>query len=159
MTLDDVANLGEIFGAIAVLITLFYLAIQIRQSSAASRAQTRQALADSQIGYLNSRALDPFIRAVSMKMYLGGEMNEEEAYALRIHLTAHIRLFENYFTQYALGTLDEQDWLAMREVIRSQLQFGPYREAFLNRDREKNWNADFAAEVREIIGQIDESAA
>ena len=68
MTLEDLADLGEIIGAIAVLVTLMYLTIQIRQSSAATRAQTRQALADSQITYLNSRAIEPVVRAASMKM-------------------------------------------------------------------------------------------
>jgi len=92
VTLDDLANLGEIVGAIAVLITLIYLAIQIRQSSAATRAQTRQALADSQINYLNSRAMDPFLRAASMKMQFGGELNEEEAFILHLPFGSHVPL-------------------------------------------------------------------
>ena len=42
MTLDDLANLGEIVGAIAVLVTLIYLAIQLRQNTSAIKAQTYQ---------------------------------------------------------------------------------------------------------------------
>ena len=63
MTLSDLGNVGDFLGTIAVLVTLVYLAIQIRQNLATSRAQTRQALADSQINYLNSRVTGPFNRA------------------------------------------------------------------------------------------------
>jgi len=153
MTLGDLGNIGDFLGAIAVLVTLMYLAIQVRQNSSTSRAQTRQALADSQINLLNSRVTDPFLRAVSFKMYSGEELSEAESYALRVHILAHIRLFENYFTQYVLGTMDEEDWRAMREVIVGQFRLPAYRQAFSY--RQNIWNSGFAAEVNRILGDID----
>jgi hypothetical protein len=156
MTLGDLGNIGDFLGAIAVLVTLMYLAIQVRQNSSTSRAQTRQALADSQINLLNSRVTDPFLRAVSFKMYSGEELGEAEKYALRLHIIAHIRLFENYFTQYVLGTMDKEDWRAMREVIGSQFVLPAYRQVFSY--RENIWNSGFAAEVNQILGEIDEPA-
>ncbi len=36
-------NLGELLGAIAVFVTLAYLAVQVRQSNIATRAQINQA--------------------------------------------------------------------------------------------------------------------
>jgi hypothetical protein len=45
MNWDAIGAIGEIVGAIAVLATLIYLAIQIRQNSAIQRAQTHQQLA------------------------------------------------------------------------------------------------------------------
>jgi hypothetical protein len=157
MTLGDLGNIGDFLGAIAVLVTLIYLAVQVRQNSSISRAQTRQALADSQINYLNSRVTDPFLRAVSFKMYSGEKLSEAESYALRVHLLAHIRLFENYFTQYVLGTMDEEDWRAMREVIIGQFRFPAYRQAFSFWPNV--WNSGFAVEVNQILGEIDEPAA
>ena len=41
MTLQDLANLGEIIGAIAVVISLVYLAIQIRQNTAQARENSQ----------------------------------------------------------------------------------------------------------------------
>ena len=40
MTIQDYASIGEIVGAIATVITLAYLAVQIRQSTRATRAQS-----------------------------------------------------------------------------------------------------------------------
>ena len=39
MTLQDLGNLGEFIGSIAVVITLIYVARQIRQSSEASQTE------------------------------------------------------------------------------------------------------------------------
>lgn len=157
MNLDDLGNIGDFLGAIAVLVTLVYLAIQVRQSSATTRAQTRQSLVDSQINYLNSRVTDPFLRAASFKMQAGEELDATEAYAIRVHITAHIRLFENYFAQYVLGTMNQQDWRAMREVIGSQFRLIHYRETFSY--RKNSWNADFACEIAQILGEIDAQTA
>jgi hypothetical protein len=157
MTLDDLGNLGDFLGAIAVLVTLVYLAIQVRQSSAITRAHTRQSLAESQINYLNSRVTDPYLRAVSFKMYSGEELDAEETYALRVHITAHVRLFENYFAQFALGTMTPEDWRAMRQVMSNHFDLPAYRHVFSQ--RAGVWNSDFAVEVNQILGEIDAHTA
>ena len=45
MNWDAIGAIGEIVGALAVLATLIYLAIQVRQNSVLQRAQTHQQLA------------------------------------------------------------------------------------------------------------------
>src|SRR4051794_5840897 len=44
MTLADLANLGQVVGAIAVFISLIYVALQIRQNTNAVRAATAQSV-------------------------------------------------------------------------------------------------------------------
>jgi hypothetical protein len=44
MTLNDLANLGQIIGALAVVISLFYVAHQIRQNTNAVRSAIAQAV-------------------------------------------------------------------------------------------------------------------
>ena len=46
MSLEDLGNLGEFVGAIGVVVSLVYLAYQIRQNTAAVRASTHQAMID-----------------------------------------------------------------------------------------------------------------
>jgi len=43
MNLDDLANLGQIIGAIGVMITLVYLAVQIRGNTKVASAQANGA--------------------------------------------------------------------------------------------------------------------
>jgi hypothetical protein len=44
MNLNDLANLGQIIGAIAVVLSLFYVGHQIRQNTNAVRSATAQAV-------------------------------------------------------------------------------------------------------------------
>ena len=46
MNLNDLANLGQIVGAIGVMITLIYLAIQIRGNTRVASAQARHAISE-----------------------------------------------------------------------------------------------------------------
>ncbi len=42
MDLTQLANLGEFIGGVAVLVTLIYLAVQVRQGNRLARAQVHQ---------------------------------------------------------------------------------------------------------------------
>ena len=47
MDLTQLADLGEFIGGVAVLLTLAYLAVQVRQGAAAQRAATELAAGDA----------------------------------------------------------------------------------------------------------------
>ncbi len=47
MDLSQLANLGEFLGGLAVVVTLVYLATQVRQNTSAIRASSAQAFGDS----------------------------------------------------------------------------------------------------------------
>ena len=42
MTIEDLGNIGEFIAAIATIVTLVYLAVQVRQNTAALRSSTFQ---------------------------------------------------------------------------------------------------------------------
>src|SRR6266481_3370187 len=46
MNLTDLANLGQIVGAIGVMVTLVYLAVQIRGNTRVASAQARHAISE-----------------------------------------------------------------------------------------------------------------
>ena len=53
MTLDQLASIGEIIGGIGVVLSLVYLAIQIRTNTDAERTSTYQSIV-SDFGALNN---------------------------------------------------------------------------------------------------------
>ena len=52
MTLEDLGNIGEFVGAVAVVVSLLYLAVQIRQNSRLLRSAASQAAASLMLGLL-----------------------------------------------------------------------------------------------------------
>ena len=58
MTLSDLGSLGEAIGGVAVLISLIYLAVQIRHNTKATRASTVLGLTNAWQDYL-LQAMEP----------------------------------------------------------------------------------------------------
>lgn len=101
MDLTELANLGEFVGGVAVLVTLIYLAFQVRVSNLGERAATHRALVDQWnrafVEPLRDPAVSPLLRrgftdfeSLSREeqaiagMFFAGAMNVgEEANSLR----------------------------------------------------------------------------
>jgi hypothetical protein len=67
LTLSDLGNLGEFVAAIAVVGSLLYLAMQIRQNSKLLRASAIQSVASNTAGSLSTIAQDLSTAAVLLK--------------------------------------------------------------------------------------------
>ena len=57
--LEDLGNLGDFIGGLAVVVTLLYLTLQIRQNTASVRAATVQSAAQANAELLDRFASDP----------------------------------------------------------------------------------------------------
>lgn len=64
MTLNDLGNLGEITGGLAVVVSLVYLATQIRQNSALTRFKVHRSLSESTSAIMADIARNPDIYRV-----------------------------------------------------------------------------------------------
>jgi hypothetical protein len=163
MSLEQLGALGELLGAIASVILLAYIAIQIRHSSKtlehntrATEAATRQAFAAQDQAYLCS-SLDPSVLAVAVsKLENGEEVSPLERSQLIGRQHVNFRVFESAFSQYRKGVLDENEWKRYRGII-----------AFLMRDDEPTremwiglrdvFDPDFITEVESAVGAPSES--
>ena len=152
MSIEELGSIGELVAAVATVLTLAYLAMQIRQSASATKANIRQAIAELQLGFLNTRSSDPVIRSAVSKMRNGEKMTSEEEIALRFNIHSHIRTFENYYVQHSMGTLSNDDWAGMRASIKREFHNQQYRDAFVI--DESIWNPKFRTVINEIITEI-----
>jgi len=114
MNWDAIGAIGEVAGAIGVIVTLIYLATQIRQSNELSRSESRQALVANDVTSLtaNIELADVFARLVSE-----GELSKQDQLRLSFMFSLDLRNREFEYFQYTNGLLDENVWLAYRQVI------------------------------------------
>lgn len=77
---DAIGAVGEILGAIAVVATLGYLAIQTRHNVAATQTNTRQAILDSGQQFLSNLILDPGLDEIRWKPDLSDEEKRRLCY-------------------------------------------------------------------------------
>ncbi|MDD9888763.1 MAG: hypothetical protein OXU30_00295 [Gammaproteobacteria bacterium] len=114
MNWEAVGAISEIIGALAVVATLAYLAVQIRQSNDLLRSESRQTLVSNDVTSLNAN-ID---HSKTFAKYVTNEcLSAEEQLQLGFMFTLDLRNREFEYFQYKNGLLDEETWLAYRHVI------------------------------------------
>ena len=120
MDLTQLANLGEFIGGVAVLLTLIYLAAQVRQGNRLARAQVRQETArvSSELAaQADSESMGLFIRARSDF----DSLSEVEKGVAGMHFVATANYYETLFYARARGDVDNDLWesrvIRMKGVI------------------------------------------
>lgn len=106
MEVQDLGAIGEIIGAVAVVASLLYLAVQIRQSSRIAKAATTQAL----LGYsaqMNTAAAGD-VAPVMAKVLGDQELTAEESYRYFAYMLAAFAQAWQAHHQYVNGMLERE---------------------------------------------------
>jgi hypothetical protein len=123
MNWEAIGAIGEVLGAAAVVVTLGYLAVQIRQNSQAVKNSAAQSLLSEANGSLRVAAADPATaRAVILGQTLFDELSEGERAQFITWMFAWMRTIEQAYFQYAKGYIDEEIWEGHRAHHRQLIQ-------------------------------------
>ena len=115
MNWEAIGAIGEVLGAAAVVITLGYLAVQIRQNSRAVKNSAAQTLLSEANESLRVASSDPATaRAVILGQTLFEELSEEERAQFVTWMFAWMRTIELAYFQYIQGYIDEEIWEGQR---------------------------------------------
>lgn len=107
-------NYGEFIGAVAVVVTLIYLATQIRQNNELLRSGSRQSLVTND---LTSLAANMEHSDVIAKYATKQPLSPEEQLRLSFMFALDLRNREFEYFQYVNGLLDEETWMSYQQVI------------------------------------------
>ena len=118
MNWEAIGAVGEVLGAAGVIISLLYLAVQIRGDARAKRAATTHAQSQANAGFASILATDPevaelYLRGIHDFALLKGPDSVRFS-ALLIHM---FRLYEDQFLQWTEGDLDSQVWRGFDAAI------------------------------------------
>ena len=106
MTLQDLGNLGELVAAIATVLTLGYLAIQLRQNTRALRSQTFQQSSMDMSLTANAISSDGELAEIVVKASNGiGVLSPEERVRFHFWMLVAIRRFEAIYVQGVYGSI------------------------------------------------------
>ena len=112
MNWDAISAIAELLGALAVIVTLIYLAVQLRQQNTVTKAQIEQQRADSVIqlatvlSVTENRIL--YTKVVLDRSLTPADLSEEENIHLRIILSPLRANFENTYQQFQSGYISEE---------------------------------------------------
>ena len=123
MTLEDIANIGELIGGVGVLVSLIYLAIQVRQNTLAQRAESRLAATRSWTEWYILGAQDPEIVRIMNEGFLNPSelTSTDRARFLWIFGTIASKMEEMY-SQHKVGLIDDSLWNKYRGTLAAYLE-------------------------------------
>lgn len=125
MTLVDLANVGQVVGALAVIGSLIFVGLQVRQNTKATRATALQMNADYWLSYFTMLA-DKQLSEVYSKGALGREELEGGQFGQFFFLCrATFMGCENQHHQYLSGLLDDDAYRGYEATIREQIAAFP----------------------------------
>jgi hypothetical protein len=107
MNWEAVGAVSELVGAVAVLISLLYLASQIRLSAAATRVQTVQHLLTSDTASADSMIAGP-LPEVLAKLASGQRLTPGELSAYTLYMRGRVTEAWQVFYQRQNGMIEEQ---------------------------------------------------
>jgi hypothetical protein len=106
MTLQDWGALGELIGGIAIVVSLIYVGLQIRQSTHATRAATSQAFTAQYVDTV-SPLFDPGFSEIYCRGLRGlHNLQEGEKITYIVWIATALRLFESFYFQEKDGFFD-----------------------------------------------------
>lgn len=137
MNWSALGAIGEIAGALAVVVTLFYLARQIKHANAVSSANVYQERANTRMQFHHSHAESEYLAPILQRLGELGwpqnveaieQLNELELFRFRQNQLASVVRFDNSYYQYRNGFLDEDAWkltqLGMRNMGPTWIRLG-----------------------------------
>ena len=106
MDIQDWGAIGDFVGGIAIIVSLVYVGVQIKQSTAAARAATSQAFSaqytDHMVRLQNVEFRDVFIRGLKGL----DQLDAGEQVAFFSYLNGVMRMFESFYLQKRDGSFD-----------------------------------------------------
>ena len=148
MTLEQWAYLGQIVAAAAVVGSLVYLGMQVRQSNALSRAQTRQSMMELSQEQILINVADPKL----WTLLLSEEPLEgDEKVRVNLFLTAVMRQREYEWFAHRDGVIDAEMFEAYSGVIAILLGTERNRRWWKIRAEIKEFDPQFMAFVDDVL--------
>ncbi len=155
MTLQDIGAIGEAIGGIAVIFTLLYLSMQIRQNTKAIRSNSFHGVTDS-FNAINSLIAhdESLARIIRVGMKNLEDLNEDERVRFSFMFVAPFRIFETLYFQREAGTVDSRLWEAEKRSMGFLLS-GPGSQEWW-RSNPLSFTPEFRQFVdSEILGKAD----
>jgi hypothetical protein len=146
MTLEALGSLGEIIGGLAVVVSLVYLAIQMKHNTMSVRSATYQSIVSTaaacNVTLTQSKDLARLFRIGSDDPDL---LDEDEQVQFWFLCSQFLDIFENLYLQHRHGTIDDDYWLPRSTS---------YLELFKSPGFARNWaerRFDYATSFREHV--------
>lgn len=127
MNWDAIGAIGEILGALAVVLTLGYLAIQVRQNTHGMKVAAKLEIDKQFTSYTDLLLNDPDLFELQTRGLTGQEFSTIDAAKFSLLMQRLTWNFSSMHYQYMTQELSEEDWHESRRLIKWITASGGFR--------------------------------
>src|ERR1700745_565992 len=118
MNLNDLANIGQVIGAVAVVVSLFYVAHQIRQNTNAVRSATAQTVHEHFANWYHLVAADAELAQIAANGFQDYEsLSETKKVRCSELFMAFPSYGQNAFLKWRQGLPEPALWIGWEQVL------------------------------------------
>lgn len=150
MNWDAIGAFGEIVGAAAVVVSLLYLATQMRRNANEVKAANRSAMAGHNTQTLLTVASDPELASIFRRGQANPSLlDDDEAFRFDLLLYAIFDHWETFHSHWKLGALSTDDWEKWETIIGFYMaQEGAQRFW-------ENFSHNYSSSFREYVDNVE----
>jgi hypothetical protein len=154
MNWEAIGAAAELLGAIGVIVSLFYLAYQIRRNSESVEAATALSISEATQQRLLVPAQSPELAGAILRAFRGEDLSEVEREQVRFFTRASMRGIENAFIQYRRGMISVEAFAGYQALIETNVRLGVVSDWWILERQ------TFEPEFQKVVDQaIDEVTA
>jgi len=109
MNLGDFSSVANLVSNLAVLVSLLFLGLQVRQGNRNQRSLMQQGRSARNVDLL-ARLAEPKLAKLITRAYGNEELADAEYYQLYGYMASVLWSYEDCFFQFRAGMLDAQSW-------------------------------------------------
>ena len=154
MNWEAIGAIGEFVGALAVVLTLVYLALQVRQNTTGMRVAAKLEITKQFADYTDLLLLNPKLLELNLKAMQGAQLEELEQAQFNILLVRANWNFSSMFFQYRAQRLSQEEWHESQVLIDMYCTSPGYREYW--EENSYRFSPDFVDYIDERMAKIGE---
>ena len=142
----------QVIGIFALVSSLIFVGLQIKQTSEIALSQVSQARASNVAETVMAMASNEHVMSAFRKGYAGQDdtITEAEALAGYYSVVAILYLWENNYYQYQLGFMPEDQWRNVRETVKALTKVNSFVRSAIRRR-----STSLRPSMRELLDEID----
>lgn len=150
MNWEAISAIGEIVGATAVVVSLLYLAVQVRQNTKVARAATRTALARDQQAAASDLVTGDDMARIFHAHINGEDVEPHQMIRLQARAYRDFRFWDNAHYQFREGMLSAEEWNGIRENLKQLLLYVKAYRTYWDGER-TSYSTRFQEEVDRML--------
>jgi hypothetical protein len=132
LTLTDLAQLSEILGALAVVLSLIYVGVQVQQNTQAIEISAAQQSLDAYRQAQVALMEEPSMAEAMDKAYSGGELSSVEALQVDTYVHFIFSNWESAFLNHRKGLLDNEIWAGWERYYKHLMTFEVFSRTWID---------------------------